>query len=138
MAGFASSIRRFSTASLVGLMIAGLAQSPAAAATVVSADNFEGVDTMNWQPVEGSSMKRYTDNEGGKLLLLAGSPYLPAISKQTAVDGGQSMCVSLGVAGSHDAHSDRSEVEIDSNKGGWDIPVGRSTGTRSTCAPART
>src|SRR3954447_4269891 len=83
------------------LMAMGLTGTAGAAGSVVSADNFEGVDSMAFDP--------YTDAEGGQLHLLPGSPYTPTINKQAAVDGSQSMCVDVGVAGTHDTHSDRGE-----------------------------
>jgi Polysaccharide lyase len=115
-------LRRLCTTSLALLLISPLWAGRAEAATV-SADSFEGIDSMTWAPISGSSLKQYTDAEGGSLYLLAGSPYLPTINKQAAVAGSQSMCVSVGVPGTHDTHSDRGEVQI-AGTGGSGVRVG--------------
>jgi hypothetical protein len=107
--------RSFALCLAVALSL-GLGVSASAAGSVISADNFEGIDTMRFDPV-------YTDAEGGQLALLGGSPYTPTINKQAAVDGAQSMCVSVGVAGQHDTHSDRGEVQV-LGRGGSNVKVG--------------
>jgi hypothetical protein len=116
-------IRGLSVFSCALVLVSTAVAGQAAAATVVSADNFEGIDTMTWEPIAGSSLKRYTDAEGGQLYLLPHSPYLPTINKRAAVDGSESMCVSVGVPGEHNSESDRGEVEI-AGKGGESVKVG--------------
>jgi hypothetical protein len=115
-------IRKLSTIPLALLLVGAAAATRADAATV-NADSFEGINAMTWTPIEGSTLKQYTDAAGGKLYLLPNSPYLPTINKQAAADGSQSMCVSLGVAGEHDTQSDRGEVQI-AGTGGSAVKVG--------------
>lgn len=107
--------KRSAVALAAALLVVGLTGTAAAAGSVVSAYNFEGVDSLAFDP--------YTDAEGGQLHLLSGSPYTPTVNKQTAVDGSQSMCVDVGVTGDHDVHSDRGEVQI-LGRGGSNIKAG--------------
>ncbi|WP_410672253.1 heparin lyase I family protein [Amycolatopsis sp. cmx-4-68] len=125
-----SRTRRLFVLCLAVVLSLGPGVTASAAGSVISAYNFEGVNTMAFNPV-------YTDAEGGQLALLGGSPYTPTINKQAAVGGAQSMCVGVGVAGQHDTHSDRGEVQI-LGHGGSNVKVGNEYWYTFNVRPAPT
>jgi hypothetical protein len=73
-APFFGAQKRSAVALAAALLVVGLTGTAAAAGSVVSAYNFEGVDSLAFDP--------YTDAEGGQLHLLSGSPYTPTVNKQ--------------------------------------------------------